>query len=111
MQNFFQLKILEDKIIFKIIVATIPAIVVGYFIFDIVNLYFRNIEVVAYSSIFFALLLFVSDRKETLSKNWSNINFYEAFIIGLIQILAFIPGASRAGVTITGARFLGFNRI
>ena len=33
-----------------------------------------------------------------------------SFIIGLFQVLAFIPGASRAGVTITGARFLGFNR-
>ena len=34
----------------------------------------------------------------------------QAFIIGLFQVLAFIPGASRAGITITGARFLGIDR-
>ena len=38
------------------------------------------------------------------------MTYIQAFIIGLFQILAFIPGASRAGVTITGARFLGFDR-
>ena len=38
------------------------------------------------------------------------MNYFQAFIIGLFQVLAFIPGASRAGVTITAARFLGFDR-
>ena len=38
------------------------------------------------------------------------MSYFQAFIIGIFQILAFIPGASRAGVTITGARFLGFDR-
>ena len=38
------------------------------------------------------------------------MSYSQAFIIGLFQVLAFIPGASRAGVTITGARFLGFDR-
>ena len=42
--------------------------------------------------------------------SWENMSYVQAFIIGAFQVLAFIPGASRAGVTITGARFLGFNR-
>ena len=52
--NILVMEILEDKIVFKIIVATIPAIIVGFFIYDLVNLYFRNIDVMAISSIVFA---------------------------------------------------------
>ena len=59
--NILAMQILEDKIVFKIIVATIPAIIVGFFIYDLVNLYFRNIEVMAISSIVFALILFIAD--------------------------------------------------
>ena len=40
-----------------------------------------------------------------------NITYTEALLIGLFQVLAFIPGASRAGVTITAARFLGYDRL
>ena len=64
----------------------------------------------AISSIVFAIILYVADQKITKSKSWKNITFKEALIIGLWQVMAFIPGASRAGVTITGARFLKFNR-
>ena len=108
--NILTMQILEDKIVFKIIVATIPAIIVGFFIYDLVNLYFRNIEVMAISSIVFALILFIADKSKIEEKNWNNISFKDSFLIGLWQVLAFIPGASRAGVTITGARFLSFNR-
>ena len=109
--NILSMQILEDKIVFKIIVATIPAIIVGFFIYDLINIFFRNIEVMAISSIVFALILFIADKaKIDEKKNWRNISFKESFLIGLWQVLAFIPGASRAGVTITGARFLNFNR-
>ena len=43
-------------------------------------------------------------------KKWEDLNFLEAIIIGFFQVLAFIPGASRAGVTITGARILNIKR-
>ena len=108
--NILSLQILEDRIIFKIIVATLPAIIVGFFIYDLVNLFFRNIKVMAFSSIVFALILFIADKTKIEEKNWNHISFKESFLIGLWQVLAFIPGASRAGVTITGARFLNFNR-
>ena len=45
------------------------------------------------------------------TKSWNKITYIEAFIVGLFQVLAFIPGASRAGVTITGTRLLGYNRL
>jgi len=109
--NILAMQILKDRIVLKIIVATLPAIIVGFFIYDLINIFFRNIEVMAISSIVFALILFISDKaKIDEKKNWHNISFKESFLIGLWQVLAFIPGASRTGVTITGARFLNFNR-
>ena len=108
--NIFQFKIFEDQIIFKIILATLPAIILGYFIYDYVSLYFRSIQLIALSSIIFAIILFIADKVNIESKSWNKITYFEALIVGLFQVLAFIPGASRAGVTITGARFLGYDR-
>ncbi|MDA9632976.1 undecaprenyl-diphosphate phosphatase [Pelagibacteraceae bacterium] len=109
--NIFQFKIFEDQIIFKIILATLPAIILGYFIYDYVSLYFRSIQLIALSSIVFAIILFFADRVKMESKGWNRVTYIEALIVGLFQVLAFIPGASRAGVTITGARLLGYDRV
>ncbi len=111
LSNIFQFKIFEDQIIFKIILATLPAIILGYFIYDYVSLYFRSIRLIALSSIGFAFILYFADKINMQNKNWKNISYSEALLVGLFQVLAFIPGASRAGVTITGARFLGYNRV
>ena len=109
--NIFQFQIFEDQIIFKIILSTMPAIFVGYFIYDYVSVYFRNIQLIAISSMVFAIILFFADKMKIENKGWKQITYREAFIIGSFQVLAFIPGASRAGVTITGARFLGYSRL
>ena len=101
--NIFQFKLFEDQIIFKIIL--------GYFIYDYVSLYFRSIQLIALSSIVFAIILFFADRVRMESKSWNKITYTEALVVGLFQVLAFIPGASRAGVTITGARLLGYDRL
>ena len=109
-KNFFSFQLSQNDNLIKIIIATIPAVIVGFFIFDFVQLYFRDIKVVAATSVVFAGLLFVADHIKMKISSWENMSYVQAFIIGLFQILAFIPGASRAGVTITGARFLGFDR-
>ena len=72
--------------------------------------YFRNLIVIAWASIIFGIILFFADKAKNIHKNWEDLSFYEVIIIGFFQSLAFIPGASRAGVTITGARLLGFSR-
>jgi len=109
--NVFQFKFIKDQIIFKIILSTLPAILVGYFIYDYVSIYFRNIKLIAISSMLFAIILYLADKIQIQNKSWKKITYLEALLIGLFQILAFIPGASRAGVTITGARFLGYDRL
>ena len=72
--------------------------------------YLRNIIVIAWSSIIFGIILYFADRKKNSTKKWEDLNFLEVIIIGFFQVLAFIPGASRAGVTITGARILNIKR-
>ncbi len=109
-KSFFSFQINQNDNLIKIIIATIPAVIVGFFIFDFVQLFFRDIKVVAVTSIVFAALLFVADHFKMKISSWENMSYVQAFIIGVFQVVAFIPGASRAGVTITGARFLGFDR-
>ena len=109
--NVFQFKFIKDQIIFKIILSTLPAILIGYFIYDYVSIYFRNIQLIAISSMLFAIILYLADKIQIQNKSWKKITYLEALIVGLFQLLAFIPGASRAGVTITGARFLGYDRL
>ena len=109
-KNFFSFQINQNDNLIKIIIATIPAVILGFFIFDFVQLYFRDIKVVAVTSVVFAALLFVADHFKMKISSLENISYVQALIIGVFQVLAFIPGASRAGVTITGARFLGFDR-
>ena len=109
--NIFQFKIFEDQIIFKIILATLPAIILGFFIYNYISLYFRSVQLIAISSIIFAIILFFADRVKMESKSWNKITYLESFIVGLFQVLAFVPCASRAGVTITGARLLGYDRL
>ena len=110
--NLFQQKLFNDVIIFKIILATLLATIAVFFVFNFFGDYFRNLKVVAWASIIFGVLLYFADNKNTSKLIWSEIRFKDALIVGLFQILAFIRerGASRAGITITGARFLGFNR-
>jgi Uncharacterized bacitracin resistance protein len=108
--SFFTFRINKNEKLINIIIATFPAIIIGYLIFDLVQIYFRDLRVVAISSIVFAALLFVADHFKIKVSKWEKMNYFQAFIIGIFQVLAFIPGASRAGVTITGARFLGFDR-
>ncbi len=109
-KSFFSFQLIQNNNLIKIIIATIPSVIVGFFIFDFVQLYFRDIKVVAVTSVVFAALLFVADHFKMKISSWENMSYVQAFIIGIFQVLAFIPGASRAGVTITGARFLGFDR-
>ena len=60
---------------------------------------------------FFGIILFFSDQAKTEKNISTNLGFKSIIFIGLFQILALIPGVSRAGITLTAARFLKFNRV
>ena len=104
---------IKNKILFlKIIVASLPVMIVGFLLVQtnfIEKL--RSLEVIAWTTLIFGIFLYVSD-KQKLSKNIQfNFSYKSAIIIGLLQVLSLIPGVSRSGISITGARFLQFKRI
>jgi undecaprenyl-diphosphatase len=94
----------------KILIATLPALIGGFFIYEYFLEYLRNLVVIGWASIIFAGILFFIDQNYASEKKWEELNFFEVIIVGCLQVLAFIPGASRAGVTITGARFYNVKR-
>ena len=98
----------NDLLAWHIIIATIPAGLVGFFLKDIIEIYLRAPLIIALSSILFGLLLAIADRM--VQKQNIIINNKAALIIGFAQILALIPGVSRSGITMTAARFLGWHR-
>ncbi|MDA0377722.1 MAG: undecaprenyl-diphosphate phosphatase [Proteobacteria bacterium] len=102
----------NPKLLLNLIIATIPVVIVGGFLqyYGIID-QLMNIVVIGYSTIFFGILLFFSDRNSEDKKFNQSISNKDSFIIGLYQVLALIPGTSRSGITLTGARFLKFNRV
>ena len=107
------INIINNKNIFLlIIVGSIPLVIIGY-IFYSTNLIdqFRNLKVVAWTTLIFGILLYFSDKFELKNKISSELNIKSIIIIGLFQILAIIPGVSRSGIVITASRFLKFDRV
>ena len=99
------------NLFYKIIVATIPLIIIGYFLYSTGIIYeFRNIKVIVWTTFGGAILLHIADRRKIFNNLENNFSFKSALIIGLFQIIALIPGTSRAGITITAGRLLGFDR-
>ncbi len=92
-----------------LIVASLPVFIVGALLKDIVASELRSTEVIAAATIIFAFVLWFADlRRNTTAVQ--TINLKQAFIIGLAQTLALVPGTSRAGITIAAALLLGLSR-
>ena len=107
------INIINNKNIFLLIIlGSIPLVIVGY-IFYSTNLIdqFRNLKIVAWTTLIFGILLYFSDKFELKNKISSELNIKSIIIIGLFQILAIIPGVSRSGIVITASRFLKFDRV
>jgi len=100
------------NLFYKIAISTMPLVVVGYFLYSTEIIYqLRNIKVIAWSTLFFGILIYIADKNIFLKKIETDFNIKSALIIGFFQVLALIPGVSRAGITITAGRILGFDRV
>jgi undecaprenyl-diphosphatase len=88
--------------------ASVPALAVGAFFHQLVELYLRDVRVIAWTTIGFGLLLWVADARAPRVRRLGSISFKDALWIGFAQALALIPGTSRSGITITAGRMLGF---
>lgn len=98
------------RLIAQLVVATIPVVIVGGFVLVEAGDMLRSAEVVGWATLGFGVLLYISDRYTVTVNRLEHMTVGRALLIGLAQVLALIPGASRAGVTITAARWLGFER-
>ena len=98
------------KSLFLLFLATLPLLSMGLFLvyLRLIDLS-RQIEIIAFTNILFAILLYLSDRKKS-RRNISDISKRDILIIGIWQSFAVFPGTSRSGASITGARFLSYNR-
>jgi len=101
----------NKNFLIKILIGSAPIIPVGYVLYDTgwIN-YLRNLEVIGWTSLIFGILLYLSDKVKDKKKIDYDFTNKSAFVIGLFQILALIPGVSRSGITITSGRFMGFSR-
>ena len=90
-------------------IASLPALLVGFLARDLVEIYLRDVRVIAWMTIGFGLLLWLSDAVGSRQRKLEEITFKSAVFIGFAQALALSPGVSRSGVTITAGRFLGFS--
>ena len=93
------------------IIGSLPVLFFGFFCHDYIVNHLRNLQVIGFATIFFALLLYFADFKKDTSFHLSNLNFKKILIIGCSQILAIIPGTSRAGIIYTTCRFYKTSRV
>ncbi len=98
------------RLAFYIVLGSLPIIIVGYFFREQITGLQDNLQVIAWTTIGFGVLLFVADRMGLTVRRVEHMTFGGTLLIGLMQVLALIPGTSRSGITMTAARFLGFER-
>ena len=102
----------NQKLLKLIIIGSVPLILFGYILYSTELIYhLRNIKIIAWATLFFGVVLYFADQRKIDQNISTNLDVRSILFIGLFQILALIPGVSRAGITMTAARFLNFNRV
>lgn len=97
----------SSKLIYAIILGSIPAALTGFFFQEKIEQIFRSPENVAYALLAGSAVFWIADR---LSKDKGGISLPKGFLIGIFQALALIPGVSRSGITISGGLISGLSR-
>jgi undecaprenyl-diphosphatase len=100
----------DQRLLLPIAVGTLPIVIAGLLLKDKVETGFRGPYVVAGGMIFFAVLLALAEKLYRARKEMGEIGLIDGLVVGLAQMFAIIPGASRSGTSITGALFLGIER-
>ncbi len=105
--NFFR----DKKLFYKILLSSFPVMVIGYILvkYNFIDT-LRNIELIAWTTIIFGILLYIADKFKIEKKIENDLSYKSAIFIGFFQVLSLIPGVSRSGITITAARLLKFER-
>ena len=102
----------NKKKLYLIFFGSIPLIIVGYVLY-ISNLIYhlRNLELIAWTTLIFGVLLYFSDKNKTDKILEKDLSKKDIIFIGMLQILSLIPGVSRSGINITAGRLMRYNRV
>jgi len=100
----------DSRLFWYLAIASIPVLVAGFLLRDVVSTYLRDPLIIASASIVFGLLLWFADVTGKRLRQINSINMRDAIVIGLAQALALVPGTSRSGITMTAALILGLDR-
>lgn len=94
-----------------LLVASVPVIAFGLLLeMTGLDITMRSITVIGWAMLIFGVLLYWADQTGPTERTAKDLSVSDAMIIGVWQAIALIPGTSRSGITITGARFLGYTR-
>lgn len=99
-----------QRLIFCLAVATVPVVFAGYFGIHYINDVLRSVELIAWTTLGFGILLWIVDRLCMTVRRLEHMTYAGALLVGLAQVLALLPGTSRSGITMTACRFLGMER-
>lgn len=100
----------DGKMFWYIVIATIPGGVIGFLLDHFLKDYFKKPIIIAIALIIMGIILYLADKYSKNKTEYNKLTLKQTFIIGLSQCLAFIPGVSRSGITMTTGRALGINR-
>ena len=98
------------KFVMLVIVSTIPTGVIGYVARDLVSMASQILIVPGICLIITSILLFIADRAPDGGKTPKNVTYTNAFVVGITQGIATLPGISRSGTTITACLLSGYSR-
>ncbi len=93
-----------------VLTSAVPAGIVGLLLQDVIADHLRLVELIAWTQVIFAILLLIADRVGMTIRKLDHLGVSDAVLVGLAQAVALVPGVSRAGITMTMARFLGMER-
>lgn len=100
----------EGRMFWYIVIATIPGGIIGFVLDKFLEDTLKKPVIIAIALIVMGIVLYFADKKCKSKIDYKHMGFKQTFIIGLSQALAFIPGVSRSGVTMTTARLMKVDR-
>ena len=100
----------DGKMFWYIVIATIPGGIIGFILDHFLEGIFKQPIIIAVALIVMGIILYIADTYSKSKTNYEQLSFKQTFIVGLSQCLAFIPGVSRSGITMTTGRIMGIDR-
>ncbi|MCI8481628.1 MAG: undecaprenyl-diphosphate phosphatase [Clostridia bacterium] len=103
-------KTTEGKMFWYIVIATIPGGAIGFLLDHFLEDALTKPIIIGIALLVMGIVLYIVDKNAKSNTDYEHMSFKQTFLIGLSQALAFIPGVSRSGVTMTTGRMMGIDR-